>query len=69
MRQSESAALAVIREWQEKYKNSPSPSELQRAVARSSSGIRYILWNLQKKGYIDLVFVGHRFLIVPLFWE
>jgi Mn-dependent DtxR family transcriptional regulator len=66
---TESAALKVIRRWQEKYKNSPTPSELAQETDCSTQTTRNVLERLQEKGYIELAQPDQRILIVPLYWE
>jgi Mn-dependent DtxR family transcriptional regulator len=65
----ESAALKMIRVWQTEYKNSPLTSEMARELKITRGRVRAILYRLFDQGYIDLVKIGRRFLIVPLYWE
>jgi Mn-dependent DtxR family transcriptional regulator len=68
---SERDVLKVIKKWQRFYTNSPNVSELSEELQRSVDSVRYTLGELEKKGFLDMVYppVGHRMVIVVLWWE
>jgi uncharacterized membrane protein len=66
---TESKALRFIEQWQREYKNSPLVSEFTSHLQRSRSQVYTVLKSLHNKGYIDLIRIGHRLIIFPLYWE
>ncbi len=59
----------MVKKWQEEYRNSPNASEIARALGKPDQTVRYSLLRLNEKGYVDLVRVSRRMLIVPLAYE
>lgn len=70
---NESRALRIIRTWQERFRNSPSVSELAEEMDMATNTMRYTLDSLLDKGFIDMVYpsrgTSRRMMIVPLYWE
>lgn len=70
---NESRALQIIRKWQERFRNSPTVSELADEMQLSTEATRYALHGLLNKGFIDMLYpstgTSHRMMIVPLYWE
>jgi predicted transcriptional regulator len=66
---TESKTLQLIEQWQREYRNSPNVAEIKRHIQRERSTVYTTLKSLHDKGYIDLIRIGHRFIIFPLYWE
>ena len=56
----------MIWSWQDKYRNSPNAIEIGKVVKRRKVSVGQALLRLQRKGYIDIIRVILRPLIVPL---
>ena len=69
LKETESSILKVIRECQEKYRNSPNIAEIARTSGRHYGTVRTALYRLQAKGYVDLEYFGRQLMIVPLMYE
>lgn len=65
----ESATLKRVKYWQTEYRNSPRPSDLAFELKRKYDTIMYTLMKLELKGYIELLRIRKRVVIVPLYWE
>ena len=61
--------LQVIQRWQAEYRNSPLKREIAREAKVNKSSVNRILFRLSQLGYIDLVTVGRRWIIVPIWKE
>lgn len=66
---TEREILQVIKEWQDRYRNSPHTYELGHAIGRKAGTINSALICLQLKGFIEFERPHRRRLIVPLYWE
>jgi DNA-binding Lrp family transcriptional regulator len=71
--ENESRALRIIRQWQERFRNSPSITELSEEIELSTETTSYTLHRLVDKGFIDMLYpsrgTSRRLMIVPLWWE
>lgn len=66
---TEREILRVIKEWQDRYRNSPHTYELAHAIGRNPGTINHALIRLQLKGFLEFEHPHRRRLIVPLYWE
>ena len=65
----ESDTLKIVKRWQTEYRNSPRPSDLAFEMQRKYDTVMYTLMKLELKGYVELLRIRKRVLIVPLYWE
>ena len=69
LNETDSRTLGIIKQWQEQYRNSPMISDIARELGRHYGTARHALYRLERKGYIDLIHIAKRTMIVPLYWE
>ena len=64
---AEREILSYIHEFNGQYKNSPTVLEIAERCKCTMAKVRYQLEKLDRKGYIQWLWVGSRRLIVPLY--
>jgi Mn-dependent DtxR family transcriptional regulator len=67
--ETERAILRVVKEWQRRYRNSPTNGELAQVLKMQEREVALHVGKLQDKGYVDVVCPAGRKMIVPLYWE
>lgn len=66
---TESRVLQIVKRWQEEFRNSPGTADLAREMSLSYGSVLHALRALERKGYVQLVRLSQRIMIVPLYWE